>query len=134
LWSIEAALNCPIVSSVIAHLHKISFPLSRRLSHAAKSTNVLGFFVIEKEFIHAPSAAATRWHITPAPSTSSYPRFKLSLLKQKGGFSPFAPLLLEFVEDGKGVSLSIPSNVVDSSHTTEIEKPLEYTYLRVAQR
>ncbi|NMC62417.1 MAG: hypothetical protein GYA55_04545 [SAR324 cluster bacterium] len=134
LWSIETALRCPAVLIVVAHLYKISFSISRRLSQAAKSTNALGLFVIDKKFSHAPSSALSRWQIVPSPSASPYPRFELSLLKQKGGFPNLAPLLIEFVEDGKGVSLSIPSDVVDSSHTTEVEESWEHAHLRTAKR
>lgn len=110
LWSIESALRSPVVLTVVADIPRISLALGRRFSLAAKSTSSTGFFAISD--LRAPAVSATRWEISTVPGSSDNPRFKISLLKQKGKSSLSTNWTCECAEDGEKVSLGIPADVV----------------------
>ncbi len=134
LWSVEAALRSPAVSAVTAFLNNISFPLSRRLSLSAKNAQTLGLFAVPPAALLAPTAASTVWQVRPAVSPSLYPRFELSLLKQKGGPVPAAPWVCELVDDGEKISFNIPADVVGESGTAKADEHPEEKIDRFCRR
>lgn len=87
-WAIEAALRSASFPMVIAACDKISFPLSRRFSLAAKRGNSFGILLRDKKELHISSSASTRWLAAPFPSPSLHPKWKLELIQCKGGKPP----------------------------------------------
>ncbi|RJF87373.1 hypothetical protein D3874_10360 [Oleomonas cavernae] len=71
LWAAEEALKCPAVAAVILELpdqgKAADLTATRRLSLAAREGAGLAC-LIRHCLTPLPSAAATRWTITPAPS------------------------------------------------------------------
>lgn len=119
LWAVEYSLRSPAVHTVVAALPLHSLSITRRLVLAAESTNALGLIAVAESAARSPSAAATRWRISRLPSTSSRPRFTISLLKQKGGTAPSETWICEFEENGETISPHIPADVVSESRSEE---------------
>jgi protein ImuA len=94
LWAMEEALRCQAVGMVIGELRarSIDHVATRRLSLAAAAGNTLGL-ILRIAPDHAPSAAATRWIIGPAPSSIisrnrsgiGPPRLSVQLVRNRRG-------------------------------------------------
>lgn len=116
LWAFEAALRSSAVSFVFTKFKGLSFSLTRRFALAAKKGRALGIIARPIAEQKTPSAAATRWYISSAKGIDS-PRFKLQLLKQKGGMASEYSWICELrqcelMQNGAKVSFGIPSELV----------------------
>jgi hypothetical protein len=84
LWALEAVLRSPAVCAVTASLKKMSNIFSRRLALAAEKSGALALLFRPLSSLNLSSFAATRWLISPVPSSNLNPCYDLSLLKCKG--------------------------------------------------
>jgi hypothetical protein len=74
LWAIESALRCPSVAAVVADGSRLSLAGSRRLQLAAAAHGPEGPIALlarPPSDRALPSAARTRWLVTPRPAASS---------------------------------------------------------------
>jgi protein ImuA len=116
LMVMEEALRQPGLAGVVGEIEAaLSLTASRRLHLAAQSSGVIGF-AIRRSLRHddpahaAPSAAVTRWRITPLPSPPPLPhapdvglgpaRWRLELRRCRGGM-PAAWITEACDADGK---------------------------------
>jgi hypothetical protein len=83
-WCTETLLRSPAVAAVIADLSRTSFALTRKLCLAAKSAGAAAFIIRPLSELQRPSSAATRWLISPCPSDSGCPKWRLELTHCKG--------------------------------------------------
>lgn len=159
LWAIDAALRSPGVFGVVAQCRGLSITMSRRFSLAASQGGTIGFIVRpEKEFT-LPSAAMSRWKVSPAPnpitpnqidttqsfaaksltSTAGYlilhPRWQIELTRCKGSFIPPATLPIRwFVEVCDEISLSFPAELVSGADSIQQENKASYHPRRLYNR
>ena len=87
LWALEQALKSGVLRAVIAEVATApDFTESRRLQLAAVAGGALGL-LLPPDSDHHSSAAETRWRTSAIPrsSSSSFPRYRLELLKNKKG-------------------------------------------------
>ena len=124
LWVMEEALRCPAVGAVIGEIRSgADLVATRRLSLAA-AHGALGL-LLRTAPSDEPSAAATRWIVSPASSALSPhdvgpPRFAVRLLRNRRG--PLGSWLLEF--NNRGFVLATHSEplaapAVDRPHRAE---------------
>lgn len=121
LWSIDTALRSGAAAAVIAEC-QMNLSVSRRLLIAAGTGGALGLFSRPLKEQLIPSAAGSRWKITPVVSTGFNPRFELELLKIKGPQLEVRKWLLEAGCTGgtdEKLSLYIPADLVDRSRHSE---------------
>jgi protein ImuA len=97
LPAMEEGLRCAGLAGVVGEVTKLSLTASRRLQLAAGESGVTGLVLrrwrnsAEKEFASEPTAAATRWRISPdAPADGPFDRLQrqrwhVELLRVKGG-------------------------------------------------
>lgn len=77
LPAIEEGLRCKGLAAVVGELTKLSLTNSRRLQLCAGETGVTALLLrrwrntTERALAEQPTAAATRWRISPSPSSSS---------------------------------------------------------------
>jgi len=91
LWAVEEGLRCPELAAVLGEVDQVSLFASRRLQLAAEATGVTALLLRGAagggERL-PPSAAVTRWRVTPAPGPSrriEAPRWRLELLRCRHG-------------------------------------------------
>lgn len=98
LWALEEGLRCPALAAVLGEVDAVSLFASRRLQLAAEATGVTVLLLrgggAGPERL-PPSAAVTRWRVTPAPGTAAAgsararrveaPRWRLELLRCRHG-------------------------------------------------
>jgi len=102
LWVMEEALRCPAVGVAIGEIRGgANLVATRRLSLAA-GHGALGF-LLRTATSDEPSAAATRWIVSPASSAPSPhgvgpPRFAVRLMRNRRG--PLGSWLMEFNSRG----------------------------------
>jgi protein ImuA len=70
LWALEEALRSPGLAAALAEIDRLSLTESRRLQLAAEAKGVSASLLRPPGAGRAPSAAATRWLIEAAPSTT----------------------------------------------------------------
>jgi len=119
LWAIETALRSPAVKLVIADLPCASLTATRRLALAAKASGATAILLRKQETFSSPSAATSRWEISPFPSDSEAPAWKLSLTRLKGGSLGNASWLITLEgghEPGEDISLRVLPRVVSAGH------------------
>ena len=119
LWAIETALRSPAVKLVIADAPRASLTVTRRLALAAKSIGATAILLRKHEDFSSPSAAASRWEISPSPSDSEAPAWELSLKRLKGGSLGNASWLITLEgghEPGEDISLRVLPRMVSASH------------------
>jgi len=99
LLSMEEGLRHRGLAGVVGEVARLPMTASRRLQLAAENSGVTAFVIrrwriaTEAAQFNQPSAAATRWRITAAPSAPlpvpgiGRPRWKLELLRCRGGDS-----------------------------------------------
>ena len=67
LWTVEEALKCASISTVVGEISEISFTESRRLQLAVEKTKVAGFLIRHRPK-NLSTACVTRWRVTPIQS------------------------------------------------------------------
>jgi protein ImuA len=96
LWAAEQALRSPALGAVVALLPRLDLASARRLQLAAEAGGTLGLLLRPEQARphgtgQAPTAARTRWRISPLPGAGAAPyrlgaaRWRLSLLLARGG-------------------------------------------------
>ena len=98
LWALEEALRSPGLSAVLAEVDRLTLTQSRRLQLAAEAKGVTAFLLRPLSACDAPSAAPsaamTRWRISPlsaaanleaAPRAWQPPRWQVELVRCRGG-------------------------------------------------
>ncbi len=120
---IEEGLREKGLAAVVGEVSRLGLTASRRLQLAAEDTGVTALIirrwwtVAEKDLVHLPTAAATRWRIAPAPSEPmpapglGRERWQVELLRCRGA-EP-RTWILEAC-DAKG-RLALPADLADRS-------------------
>jgi len=85
LWAIDLALRSCAVDLVVAACPPISRTTTQRLSLAAQKYGTTALLLRTYNSHATPSCAASRWIVTPTPTTHCAPSWKLSLAKLRGG-------------------------------------------------
>jgi protein ImuA len=92
LWTMEEALKCGGLATVVGEMQEISFTASRRLQLAVEQSQVTGFILRSNNRNCNTSAFITRWKITSLPSLLAddmpgvgFPRWNVELLKIRNG-------------------------------------------------
>jgi len=97
LWALEEALRSPGLAAALAEVDRLTLTQSRRLQLAAEAGGVTALLLRPPAACDAPSAAVTRWRITPladatgdAPRTGRLrawqpPRWRVELVRCRGG-------------------------------------------------
>lgn len=84
LWSVDLALRSGAATLVAADAAGLSLNDTRRLQLAAEAGGALGLLVRPPWERREPSAARTRWLVSPALSSDSDQRWTVELLRCKG--------------------------------------------------
>jgi protein ImuA len=97
-WALEEALRSPGLTAVLAEVDRLTLTQSRRLQLAAEARGVTAFLLRPHAASDAPSgaptAAMTRWRITPLPAAADLeaaprawqpPRWQVELVRCRGG-------------------------------------------------
>jgi len=120
---IEEGLREKGLAAVIGEVSRLGLTTSRRLQLAAEATGVTALIIrrwwtwAEKDLVHRPTAAVTRWRIAPAPSEFmpapglGRERWQVELLRCRGA-EP-RTWILEAC-DAKG-RLALPADLADRS-------------------
>jgi protein ImuA len=98
LWALEEALRSPGLTAVLAEVDRLTLTQSRRLQLAAEAQGVSALLLRPLSACDAPSAAPTaamtRWRITPLPDAADLdasprawqrPRWRVELVRCRGG-------------------------------------------------
>ncbi|HEX5152810.1 MAG TPA: Error-prone repair protein ImuA [Parafilimonas sp.] len=92
LYTIEEALKCNRIATVIAEIKQINFKESRRLQLAAEQSRVTGFIIRHQPKVLNTIACVSRWCVKSLPSELSngmpgvgFPRWNVELLKVRNG-------------------------------------------------
>jgi protein ImuA len=100
LWALEEALRSPGLTAVLAEVDRLTLTQSRRLQLAAEAKGVTAFLLRPLAACNAPdtasgaapTAAITRWRITPLPAAATDaarawqpPRWRVELVRCRGG-------------------------------------------------
>ena len=96
LWAMEEALRCPALGAAVLMADSgqgLDLTATRRLHLAAEAGGVFGL-LLRPDGTAGASAARTRWHIAPL-SADAAPRWRLTLLRQRGG-APAGPWNVAF--------------------------------------
>ena len=96
LWAMEEALRCPALGGAVLMAgagQGLDLTATRRLHLAAEAGGVFGL-LLRPDGAAGASAARTRWHIAPLSSDAA-PRWRLTLLRQRGG-APAGPWNVSF--------------------------------------
>lgn len=96
LWAMEEALRCPALGAAVlmaGNGQGLDLTATRRLHLAAEAGGAFGLLLRPDGAIGA-SVARTRWHIAPL-SADGAPRWRLTLLRQRGG-APAGPWDVSF--------------------------------------
>jgi hypothetical protein len=122
LWSIESSLRSPAVKLVVSECPRISLATTIRLNHVAKTNHTTALLLRQYDDLMAPSSCATKWLVSPTPSSYPFPLWRLSLIKVKGG-SPTTVSWTIGMESGYGGREEIPlrvfSTMVDRRYQEE---------------
>jgi protein ImuA len=97
-WALEEALRSPGLTAVLAEVDRLTLTQSRRLQLAAEARGVTAFLLRPDAASDAPggvpTAAMTRWRITPLPAAANPeaaprawqpPRWLVELVRCRGG-------------------------------------------------
>ena len=92
LWTIEEALKCEGLTTVVGEINSLDLTQSRRLQLATEQTGVTGFLLRTQPQILNTTASTCRWQIQPLQSETEdglpgvgFPRLKVELLKVRNG-------------------------------------------------
>jgi protein ImuA len=112
LWTMEEALRCRAVGSVIGELRHgaLDAVAVRRLSLAAANSGALAL-LLRAQPAREASTAATRWIVGAAPSSAAYgpgpPRFAAQLVRNRRG--PTGSWILEWSGTDERFVLATPA-------------------------
>lgn len=91
VWTVEEALRCTTLTTVIGEIDELDFTESRRLQLAIEKSGV-GCFLLRHKPRNLATAATSRWHIKPLSSQQEnllpgvgHPRWQVNLLKIRNG-------------------------------------------------
>lgn len=88
LWALLYALRSPAVGVVVADCRmleeKLTLSMTRRLTLAANSSNATALLIRNSVDRSKPSAAHSRWKVQATYSSTTDPRFELTLVSCKG--------------------------------------------------
>jgi hypothetical protein len=91
LWSIDLAIRSQCISGIIADGASFDLACTRRLFLSAQSASVTCLLARPAHETKAPTAASTRWHISPYPSPQPVPqsaqRWQMRLLRRKSNLA-----------------------------------------------
>ena len=119
LWAIETALRSPLIKLVIADCPRISLLTSRRFSLRAHANGTTALLLRSLRDLSMPSSSATKWSLSPLPSSHLHPLWNLTLERSKGGAVPFSSWAISLENDYENretLSLRILPRVVDTDH------------------
>lgn len=91
LWTMEEALKCNGLASVVCEVQELSFTASRRFQLAVEQSRVTGFIIRVNPRKVNTTACVTRWKISSLASEKSdlpgvgYPGWNVELLKVRNG-------------------------------------------------
>ncbi len=92
LYTMEEALKCRQLTTVIGEINQITFKESRRLQLAAEQSRVTGFLLRREPNVLNTIACVSRWRITSLPAELNdgmpgvgFPRWNVELLKIRNG-------------------------------------------------
>jgi len=114
LWTIIQLIRSSAVRIIIADGEKLPLLATRRLQLAVKDKNCFLFLVRPPWELELLSTAQTKWRISPAPSESELPHWKLELIRCRS-LASVKKWFIEWVKDenGKTYSLRLSPNVVN---------------------
>lgn len=90
LWTLEEALKCESLGSVIAEINELNFTESRRLQLAVEKSRVTAF-IIRYRPKNMTTSCVTRWNVRPLPTQKTklpgigFPGWRVELLKVRNG-------------------------------------------------
>lgn len=126
----EEGLRHGGLAGVVAETARLSMTASRRLQLAAEASGILGLAVrrwrraAEAAVFGQPTAAATRWRVSPAPSSPlpvpgvGRPRWRVELIRCRGGEA--AEFMLDACdEEGR---LALPAALADRPLATSARR------------
>jgi hypothetical protein len=119
LWAIETALRSPLIKLVIADCPRIPLKTTRRLSLRAHANGTTAILLRSLRDLSMPSSSATKWALSPRPSSNLNPTWNLTLERSKGGAVPYASWTINLennYEDRETLSLRVLPRVVDTDH------------------
>ncbi|MEM7227483.1 MAG: hypothetical protein AAF432_01570 [Planctomycetota bacterium] len=129
LWTIDLAARSPSVAAVFADGRGFGLAETRRLQLAAKGSPVRIHLARAANEERALSASGVRWHLAPTPSSTSRPRWHLTLRRLKASATLRQLLdrepswLLEWNHASRTVA--VPARVVRGSRaTTPASRPV----------
>jgi len=119
LWAIETALRSPLIKLVIADCPRISLMTTRRFSLRAHAHGTTAILLRSLRDLSMPSSSATKWCLSPLPSSHLSPQWNLTLERSKGGAVPLSSWAISLendYEDRETLSLRLLPRVVDTDH------------------
>ncbi|MCI0754865.1 ImuA family protein [Teichococcus vastitatis] len=84
LWLLEEALRAPALGGAALRLDRLDRIASRRLQLAAKGSSRIGLLLRDGAEA-GPCSAVSRWHVASLPDAELRPRWRLTLLRCRGG-------------------------------------------------
>lgn len=92
MWTMDEALKCDALTSVVAEMQDLSFTESRRLQLAVERSHVTGFVLRTNPRKISTTACVSRWKISPLASEPidgmpglGFPQWKVELLRIRNG-------------------------------------------------
>jgi hypothetical protein len=119
LWAIETALRSPLIKLVIADCPRISLMTSRRFSLRAHANGTTALLLRSLRDLAMPSSSATKWSLSPLPSSDIHPLWNLTLERSKGGAMPVSSWAISLENDYENretLSLRLLPRVVDTDY------------------
>jgi len=128
---IEEGLHEKGLGAVVGEVTKLGLTASRRLQLAAEASGVTALVirrwwtVAQKDLTQLPTAALTRWHITPAVSESlpadglGRARWQIDLMRCRGA-EPCSWIVEACDAQGR---LALPSDLAHGPHPAQVRKP-----------
>ncbi|MEN9845812.1 MAG: hypothetical protein RIS36_959 [Pseudomonadota bacterium] len=119
LWAIETALRSPLIKLVIADSPRLPLKTTRRLSLRAHANGTTAILLRSLHDLSMPSSSATKWVLSPLPSSGIHPTWNLTLERSKGGAVPNTSWVISLendYEDRETLSLRVLPRVVDTDH------------------
>jgi protein ImuA len=128
---IEEGLHEKGLGAVVGEVTKLGLTASRRLQLAAETSGVTALVirrwwtVAQKDLTHLPTAALTRWRITPAASERmpadgfGRARWQVELMRCRGA-EPCSWIVEACDAQGR---LALPANLAHRPHPAQVRQP-----------